>query len=371
MAERKLNEQLQLLYSQHKNIYSFSKANTINDCEYEAYLTYIKHQKGSQNCYSILGTKIHDCLESIMNNKATQKSLLPALQSELEDMKLLGISFPKDRQGGDSIKEKWIKDIKSFCNDFIKPSGKFDTEKFVLYKLSENRYIQGYIDLIRYNDDNTISIYDWKTSSQFNKKDLIEHGRQLVFYAIALESLGYKIRSTAWIMLKYVTVKYMGKTRKNSKNETLQTKIIERSKLIDKLSLDIKNDLQKLGYDDLDIECMLYKANEENSLKSLPNDVKNKYKITPYIRTYLLTDELKHECLDYINAQADKFESKTNIEEDWIHRSFTKISKTNKIQDDSFYCNNLCNHRLTCKYLKEYNDTKNIPHNNEDEDLFN
>ena len=361
IAKRELDERLNVLYRSGKKVYSFSKASTIHDCLYSAYLTYIKNCKGTSNCYSIMGTKVHDMLQAIMDGKATEKELLPALNSELDDLKMLNINFPKDRNGGDSIREKWIVDMTNFCNTFKKPEGKFETEQLVIYPLSDERYIQGYVDLIQYHSDNEISIYDWKTSSQFSTKDLKEHGRQLVLYAMAKENEGYKVRNIAWVMLKYVTVKFIGKTRKNSKKETEQIKVIERCKVVDELSSMIYDKMLSLGYDEVDAECYLFQAKKNKTLDSLPEDIKKQFIISPYIRYYNYTPELKQDAIDYMNQQADIFENlnKTN-ETEWRHKSFTKSLKSGKEVDDTFFCNNLCNFKNSCKYLKTYNDLKSI-----------
>lgn len=357
------------MFDAKKKVYSFSKLSTINQCEYQAFLTYIEHQKGSQNCYSIMGTKMHDTLEAIMNDKATEKDLYPALQSELSDIEMLNIRFPKDRNGNDSIRDNWIKDMTHFCNNFIRPKGKYTTEELFIYKLSEDRYIQGYIDLVKHNSDGTISIYDWKTSSQFSKADLIEHGRQLILYGLGKEAEGFKIKNLAWIMLKYIQVDYIGKSRSNSKVETLQIKVIDRWKLVQELKEDIENNLYKLDYDEVDVECLIHSALESNSLDVLPKEIKERYTIKPYVRKYEFTDELKQETLKYINEMADKFESKGKNESEWEHKKFTKTSTKGKETDDSFFCNILCNHKNTCKYLKQYNDLR-VLNKIEDEDLF-
>lgn len=51
---------MQKLFDEGKHVYSFSKLNTIDNCLYEAYLTYIKHKKGIPNVYGCMGTEIHD-----------------------------------------------------------------------------------------------------------------------------------------------------------------------------------------------------------------------------------------------------------------------------------------------------------------------
>ena len=139
---REKDPRLQKLFDEGKNVYSISKCNTIDNCEYEAFCTYKKHLKGENGVYGIMGGKVHDKLEEIMNNKATESELITSLKSEIADLDLFGIDFPKDRNGGTSIRDKWIADMSHFCTNFVKPKGNFSTEQLVLYKLNENRYVQ-------------------------------------------------------------------------------------------------------------------------------------------------------------------------------------------------------------------------------------
>lgn len=361
MGQREVDPRLQELYDKGVNLYSISKINTIDQCLYQAYKTYILHQRGKDNVYGIMGSKVHDTLEAIMNDMATEKDLLTALQSELEDMSMLGIDFPKDFKGGTSIRDGWIADMEHFCKNFVKPSGKFITEELILLQLGENRWLQGYVDLIKYNKDGSISIYDWKTSSQFNKETLLEHGRQLVTYAIAKEKEGYKVREVAWIMLKYVEVKFMGKARSNSKNETEITKVLNRRKLVSELAKYIENDLYKLGYGEIDIDIMLSEALINNDMKLLPKEIQDKYNVKPYVRKYEITEEIKQETLDYINKTADLFESLGKNESEW---KGLEVDKKN-----SFFCNCLCSHGHECPFVKKYNDLLEL-NKTEDEDLF-
>ena len=270
-------------------------------------------------------------------------------------MDMLGIEFPKDFKGGDSIKNNWIADMTHFCKTFVPLKGKFDTEELFIYKLSDDRYVQGYIDLIRYNEDETISILDWKTSSEFSSEDLIHHGRQLVLYAIAKEEQGYKVRDVSWYMLKYCKVSYNGKKRANAKTLSPITKVVNRGKLVSELKSSIEYFLTEAGYDEIDIECMLNKALEENSLASLPEAIQKQFVIEPHIRTYEITDELRKECLDYINHNADLFESlDASDANNFPPRSFTKTNAKGIQKDDSFFCSTLCGFRNTCSHLQKY-----------------
>lgn len=361
MAERILDKRLKKLFDEGKNVYSISKLNTISQCLYQAYRTYKLHDRGKDNVYGIMGTKVHDTLEGIMNGEKTEADLLPALNSELSDMDMLGLDFPKDFRGGTSIRDGWIGDMTHFCNNFKKPSGEFQTEELVIYKINEDRYIQGYVDLIKLNKDGSISIYDWKTSSQFTKDTLLEHGRQLIVYALAKEQEGIKVKNVAWIMLKYVEVKFFGKAKVNSKKETEIVKILSRKKWVSDIKDYLESDLYKLGYNEIDVEIMLQQAIYDNSIEQLPNEIKEKYLVKPYVRDYEITEEVKQETIDYINKTADIYESLSDAKSDWIG---LEVNKKN-----SFFCNCLCSHGSNCPYVKKYNDLLAL-NDTSDEDLF-
>lgn len=366
---RESQEELKRLFAEGKNVYSFSKLNIIDNCLFGAYKTYVLHEKGQNNIYGLAGGKIHDVLEQIMNNEATEDDLLPTLEKELVDFEMLGIDFPKDRNGGTSIRDGWIANMTDFCKKFTRPKGNFETETFLLYKVDDDHYMQGYCDLTKIIDQETktVSIYDWKTSSQFTKADLVHHGRQLVIYQMAYEQMGYTVKETAWIMLKYVSVTYRAKKTSRSKEESIIEKVCERRKVVSDLKDVIEAKLIKLGYDELDIECMMSEALEAQSFDLLPEDLKAEFTIKPYVRKYEVTDELKKECLEFINETMGLWESLNEEEWEYPPRKFTKLQRNGKEVDDIFFCTSLCNHK-GCPHLKKYLETKTS--NSEYDDLF-
>ena len=362
MGQREKDERLEELKRQGKHLYSISKRDSINQCLYKTFLGYIEYLSSIPNIYSIMGSKVHDTLEEIMNGTKQKQDLILALEEELEDAATFGFDFPHDRNGGTSIRDNWIKNMKHFCLNFIPPRGQFATEELFIYKLTEDRYVRGYIDLIQHHKDGSISIWDWKTSSQFSKETLLEHGRQLVIYTIAKETEGYKVKNTGWIMLKYVEIIFYGKRRKNSKTETKITKICDRHKIASTLKEYIRADLEEAGYDEIDIDLFLYEMLQQNSLDGLPQEIKDKYTIKPYVRRYEITDRLKKETLDYINRMADIFESLPRDDKSrWKPREINKNTE--------FFCNYLCDYKQKCEYLAAYHAEKTLS-KSLDEDLF-
>lgn len=351
-------------------VYSFSRLECINNCLYEAYMTYVINEKEEQipNIYSVLGGRIHDVLEGIMNNKNTVKDLLPAMNQELEDMDMLGIEFPKGRDGSDIIREGWIKNMTHFCKSYKPPKGKFETETFFLYKTPGGHYIQGFIDLTKIHKNGMISIYDYKTSSMYKGDDIQKHGRQLVLYALGKEQEGYKIKEIAWLMLKYVEVTYIGKKRANSKEESEITKVIERKKLVKELVGVIDYKLEKYHVDEVDREIIIEEAKERNVI---PEILQCEFKVKPYVMKYDLTDEIRAECNEYIDSTIDKWESlDPNNEFDYPPLSFTKTRIVKKKNDDgseteekkeiedAFYHYSLCGYSKICPHFQKYLATK-------------
>jgi len=346
-------------------VYSISRLDTINRCLYEAYRTYVLDDRGDKNVYTILGSSIHECLENIVNNKASEADLLPAMQSELETLDMLGLEFPKDIKGGNSIRTNWISNMTHFCTNYKSPKkDNLKAEELVTYITPKGYFMQGYVDLI-WIHDNFVDIYDYKTSSFYSKTELKEHGRQLIFYGLALESQGYKVRSINWIFTKYVNVTYWGYKTIKSKEKTEVHKTIERRKISSELSGPISNILKELGYDELDIELIIDNFKETNIL---PKQVSSQFKIKPCVEEYVFSEESKAECLDYIEKTIESWETYPNDYKINTHRNFTKVQKNGKTVNDIYYCTSLCPHKKTCPYLSDFIDQLDRQEN--EDDLF-
>lgn len=367
MSERNVAPELQALYDADITVYSISRLDCINHCLYEAYRSYKLKQRGDDNIYSLLGTKVHDVLEQITNGSATEADLLPAMEQELIDADLFGYEFPKDSSGGDAIRNSWIADMTHFCNTYKRPNGKFKTEDFFLYKTPKGRYLQGYIDLQFIRDDGSVDVYDYKTSTKYSGEAIKEHGRQLITYAMGLEQKGIKVHSVNWIFLKYARVCFFGKKTTKSKDKIFLEKIIERKKIGAELSRYVDDDLIELGYNQVDRELYIGAFIASNSFDSLPPEVKERYNLHQCVCNYELTDEARNECVEYIDSTIDMWEKLGDSEVNYPPLQFEKTQKNGKVVPDIFYCTKLCGHSKHCNYLSEYLDTRV----NQEEDEYN
>lgn len=357
MGKRELDPRLKELYDLGLPVYSISRLDCINHCLYEAYLTYKLHKKSSDNIYGILGTRVHDTLEAITHGEATEADLWPAVQAEFEDMELLGIEFPKDHAGNNTIKDGWLANMKHFCENYKAPKGKnLKTEELFIYTSPAGHKLQGYIDLQQVKNDGSVNIYDYKTSSLYKGEELTKHGRQLVIYALGLEQMGIKVNKVAWIMLKYVTVTYEGYKTVKSKNKTTIEKTVERRKLAKELYKAVERELEERGFDAIEKNILLDEMLTTNSLNGLPDDVKSIFNVKNCIVEYELTDETRKEVEQYVDSTVAKWESLGDDEKKYLPLEFTKTQKNGKVVPDCFYCTKLCGHYEHCPHIHNFFD---------------
>lgn len=357
MGSRTIDPKLKALYDAGDEVYSISRLNTIHQCPYQAYLNYVKHVPQQNNVWALLGSRIHDALQACVDTGCSTEIIHKAILEELDDLEIEGVDFPLDRNGGTSIRDNWITNMTNFAQNFQTPSGKFETEQLILYPVKPHVWMQGYIDLIRYNKDGSLYIIDWKTSSNFTKQHLIEAGRQLLLYSMAKEAEGYNVKRISWVMLKYCETSW---TLKNSK---IKTKVSEWRNLIKDLKSPIASVMKDLGYDEIDTEYYYLQAMNANSIEMLPEDVQKRFQIKIYVRDYELTDDLKNECMTYINDTINMYQSlDPNNESEWLPCD---------IKSNAFFCSSLCGYggkSEKCKYWMDY--CKQFMGEDDEEDMF-
>lgn len=350
MGERLQDERLEELRRQGKKIYSISRLNCLNQCAYQAYLNYIKEEPEEQNIWSILGGRTHDAIQQCIDTNCDTSIIKTAILDELNDLDLFELSFPKDRNGNETIKNNWIANMTRFADEFKRPKGTFITEELVLYKIDDEHYMQGYIDAQRINSDGSLWIIDWKTSSNFDKAHLKEAGRQLILYGLAKQAEGYKVDNISWCMLKYYEATW---TQKNGKDKS---KVGEWRNLIKDLSNAIKQKLEINGYDEITIDLLLENASQTNQI---PKEIRKEFKVLPYVRDYEFSTENIEETLSYIKEKIEQYEQAGDDEEKYPPCDIAK---------QSFFCSSLCGHKEQCKYWHDYCEQYNESSN--DEDLF-
>lgn len=352
MSERLEDKRLEELKAQGHELYSISKMDTINHCLYDAYLTYRLDNRGGNNIYAIMGGKLHDVLEGMANGTAKKEDLMKAANEELEDMDMLGITFPSEK-----IREGWVADITNFCLTFDFPKDKnFETEQLFIYKTDDGHYIQGYIDLIDNVGDKVINIYDHKSSSMYSSKDMDEHARQLIVYMLGKQQEGFKVGKIAWHFMKYINITYPDLKGK------IKSKIVERKKIGEEMSKYVEQVMINAGYDDIEIEMRLIRFKALNMFTELPVDVQNQFIVSPCIIEYEADNEAVESCKQYIKNTILLWESlKDKGIEAYPPRKFYKTQANGKTVSDVFFCTSLCGHFKDCPYIHEYLEEHPLP----------
>lgn len=323
-----------------KRHYSYSRLGTFTHCEHEFFLKYVCGKQSQDNIYGKVGNLCHDIIEDIIKGKCEPNEALTKFNDGLFDIELKGFTFPDEK-----IKMNYVECINHYFNQ---PHNwvydKVEIERGV-YTYVDDIVMIGYIDAILYRD-NKIYIIDHKTSSisTFRRDDLVAHSRQLLFYAIGLALRdGIKLSDVElkFNMVKYCLIKWKGVTKERQR-------ICERNKIIEKMKNDITKDLEKEGYDTLQIMDLMNKSLELNSFEVLPDFIKEKYTMEDYFIEVEITKESVQEVLNFIKTSVVELERmEKSKDSNW--RGLNIFDRKN-----TWYCSFLCGMRKYCKYYKAY-----------------
>lgn len=230
MDEKKKNNKIysKLIHDRGK-LWSFSKVNTYNLCPYASFLSKkIPKEHKLENIYSKSGTLSHGILEKHYVDKIfkNKEEMLEEFNAGMLDIFTKGYKFKNTKTEINYMANMRLY-FESFISDeFIKECETFVSMPLQIFdkKLIDN-YLQGWCDAILVKD-NIISIGDFKSSTIYRGKDLIEKSRQLILYAMAYEHCyKRKVGSVFFDFMKYCKIVY-----KNQKGKIKET-IIERKDL--------------------------------------------------------------------------------------------------------------------------------------------
>ncbi|MBG9689395.1 hypothetical protein ABD91_00420 [Lysinibacillus sphaericus] len=337
-------ELVKKLRAEGKTIYSISRINTMNTCNFEYYNTYIKKNRGISNCYGEVGSEIHDYIENVYRGNIIDTiDFNQKLHNKLLELEIMDLDFPSE-----AIKNSFVKDLDHFTKNFNKLDGIFTLEKMFVTNI-KGYWLLGYIDAIQVIDaiqideNNNINIIDWKTSSKFTGSKLQDAGRQLVIYKLGLENTaGITINEIKWAMLKYINVCW------KLKNGNIKKRMVNRGKLIKEMKNTFEKEMLKSGMDEIEVGMILMLAESNNSFKDLPKIITDKYWLEDCFVEYEATEEVIKEVEGYVVNTIEEIENKDiHNESEWKPLDFDK--------DGTFYCNTLCSHRKTCKFISQYN----------------
>lgn len=329
-----MNEYIDKIKKKNPNavFLSHSKLGTFAQCPRSYYYSYIDRKPQTQGVYSTLGSEVHETLQELYEDK-TDVLDKGRFDKAFEMCSILGIDFPVSQYDIAGNYKRDIDNFYKYYKRFPKEEGKqFICELGFILQIDQNHYEMGYIDLLILNPNGTAEIVDFKTSSSFTGNHLIEAGRQLVLYKLAIEQL-YNIPVTrvSWQMVKYMDVQI----------GTNKPKIgIKGREWVKACSSQIRTLLKKEVGDVSIAELMLAKAIADNSIESLPQGVQDKIKYNIQNREYEVTQAVIDEFWDYTRNSIVTIESREPVIDAF------------PCNCDKFFCCNLCG--FSRDYCKEW-----------------
>lgn len=336
---RLTSEQLQSLMKKEgvDKLWSWSKINCFHTSPYEYYLKYIKKVKEDRanSIYVTTGGIAHDILEKLYTNEITYGQMAELFEDGwIVAADIANLKFDRsDEERNEKIKEKYYKNLVHFFSNHTKLEGKPIIEQFVKVKIGDN-LLQGYIDIAFKDEEDCITIQDWKTSSIYKGAKAENESGQLVLYAIALNQMGVpmdKIR-IRWNFLKYVSIQYQ------QKNKEIKTREVERCKIGESLQSNAKTWLKHFSYEpDEYLKEML----DTNSIACLPEEVRKKYVISDCYVYIDLTEALINKWTEHVITVIKDIELR---EADYAetHSDACFYDTDESVEEQSYYFANLC-----------------------------
>lgn len=341
-------------------IWSFSRVNSFKNDPYGWFLRYVKHEpsdKESGNAYGIYGNMVHDIMESYYKGEISREECRSRFDEEFDKLSLTGLKFNNTDDVSDKrLKDKYREDIEDFMDKFSTIDGNYLCEYPISLMLkNENGHegFFGYIDFLNKKDDNYL-IIDYKTSTMYKGKDVYEHAKQLLLYAIGLRQqtgCAYENITVGWNFLKYVWV------QEEQKNGNVKDRYIERCKLAETLENSLMKWMKSLGYEDT--SCVS-NAVITNDLSKIPEEVLKKFKFKDCIITVDFNEKVEKDLVDNLLEECYNIRQLMKEYEETLDDSVFMWEPTQK---DEFFYYNLCDystkvHKAFAAYFNKKEEAK-------------
>lgn len=324
---RKTKKELNELCNKYNvdTLWSFSRYDTYKTDTYEYYLKYIQGipEDRTNSIYCVAGNAAHGILEDLYSDKISYNDMAERYEDELFTMSCADLKYNRtDSEKNEAIANKYESCMKHFFAHHELVNAPHKVEDFLLIKVSDDIYFQGYADFIyieKIGDRKIIHVVDYKTSTKYQGSAIEAHGKQLMLYAEGIkQKLNIPLSDIVceWNFLKYVTVTY------EQKNGNKKDRYIERNAIGSSLLNTVKMWLKHFGYDD-EIEKYIDEMVLNNDIDCLPLEVRSKFEIHDcYIQVPLSAEKIEElkkdivETIQEIRAKTEEY-NKTNDEKIW------------------------------------------------------
>ncbi len=343
-------------------LWSWSRYHCYKQDRWEYYLKYILHEKEDRtnSIYCVSGGNVHDIIENLYTGKIQYEDMPEAYEDSLFTMNCAELKYNRsDSEKNDAIADKYENCIRHFFRNHKMIKFPHKAEHFITIKISDDIYMQGYIDMLyiqTYADGNgnerkRVHIVDWKTSTRYQGKKIDEECGQLVIYAEGIrQALNIPLDDIIceWNFLKYVAVTI------EQKNGNKKDRYIERNSIGESLINTAKMWLKHFGYED-DIEKYTDEMILNNNIDCLPSEVREKFEIKDcYVQIPLSNEkieDLKADIIETIGEIEDKKAEYENSKDENIFWQEVTDADEFRLQNLSGYSRKL--HKPLDVYLRE------------------
>ena len=318
----------------------------------------IKEDK-KDGIYTTSGGTIHDILEKFYGGEIEYEDMITSYESALFLFDQAELKYNKtDEEKNAKIANKYEDCIKHFFK-YHKPfTQKAMIEQFAVTKIGQHIF-QGYIDFIFQDEDGTITILDWKSSTIYKGEKILKEGKQLLIYAQSLIQHGVPMDKIkiCWDFLKYVNVSFI---QQNGKPKERQ---IERNAIGTSLANTIRTKMKAAKkYTEEEINSYLEFVVTTNSLDGIPAEIASQFTIEDCLVYIPLTEEilknLNEEVISTINSIDKCKELWYNTKESGASEiELDKIwyDTEEQLRANEYYFHNLCGYSLALhKPFAEY-----------------
>ena len=291
-------------------LWSWSRYHCYKQDRWEYFLKYILHKKEDRtnSIYCISGGNVHDIIEQLYTGKIKYEDMPDLYEDSLFTMNCAELKYNRsDSDKNDAIANKYENCIRHFFKNHNLITFPHKVEHFITIKISDDIYMQGYIDMLyieSYKDKNgnekkRVHIVDWKTSTRYQGAKIDAECGQLVIYAEGIrQALNIPLEDIVceWNFLKYVTVTI------EQKNGKKKDRYIERNSIGESLINTAKMWLKNFGYED-DIDKYVDEMVLNNNIDCLPDEVREKFEINDcYVQVPLTEEKINDLKEDIINT---------------------------------------------------------------------
>lgn len=335
-----------------KTLWSWSRYHCYKQDRWEYYLKYILHEKEDRanSIYCIAGNAVHHILEDFYNNKITYEELQDRYEDALFTMHCAELKYNRSNsEKNDAIANKYETCIRHFFQHHNIINSPHKVEAFVLIKVSDQIYFQGYADFIyieNVGSRKVVHIVDYKTSTKYSGDTVEAYGKQLMLYAEGIrQMLNIPLEDIVceWNFLKYATVTY------EQKNGKKKDRHMERTVIGESLVNTVKMWLKYFSYGEDDIEKYTDEMVLNNNIDCLPLEVKKKFEIKDCYVQVPVSEERIEQLKAEIVATIMEIEQKTE--------AYSKTKNENLFWQD---VTDADEYRLNC--LSSYSRAKHKPY---------